>query len=136
MDYFIKKEHPAFGKDKYMAISELNEFKEAYITEFLKDESGQLSLLDQHVIQRFAALQAPVIMMSQNGQEVKDRERARNDYMVNLKAELEIRELHEKIDHLIIRKEQELIEVQREQVEKLSFLLRKMTEMEAEFKKR
>lgn len=43
MDYFIKKEHPAFGKDKYMPISELNEFKEAYITEFLKDESGQLS---------------------------------------------------------------------------------------------
>ncbi|HAF33279.1 MAG TPA: hypothetical protein DCG88_04360, partial [Sphingobacterium sp.] len=81
-----------------------------------------------------AALQAPVIMMSQNRQEDKDRERARNDYMVNLKAELEIRELHEKIDHLIIRKEQELVEVQRDQVEKLSFLVKKMEKIEEAFK--
>ena len=178
----IKKEYPSFSKDKYIAASELTRFKETYISEFLKDESGQLSQLDQQVINSFkenkvisasldgddkesvsvgdrvadkvaefggswtfiisfilflivwiaanifwlnnkgfdpypfillnlilscvAALQAPVIMMSQNRQEDKDRERARNDYMVNLKAELEIRELHEKIDHLIIRKEQ------------------------------
>lgn len=206
----IRKEYPNFGKDKYIAVSELTRFKEAYITEFLKDESGQLSQLDQQVIQSFkdnkvisasmdndcttapsvgervadkvaefggswtfiisfvifllvwimlniywlnnkgfdpypfillnlilscvAALQAPVIMMSQNRQEDKDRERARNDYMVNLKAELEIRELHEKIDHLIIRKEQELVEVQRDQVEKLSFLLKKMEKIEEAFK--
>lgn len=45
-----------------------------------------------------AALQAPIIMMSQNRQEEKDRRRARSDYMINLKAELEIRNLHEKID--------------------------------------
>lgn len=83
-----------------------------------------------------AALQAPVIMMSQNRQEDKDRERARNDYMVNLKAELEIRELHEKIDHLIIRKEQELAEVQRDQVEKLGFLLKKMEKIEEAFKEK
>ncbi|ULT27456.1 DUF1003 domain-containing protein [Sphingobacterium sp. E70] len=81
-----------------------------------------------------AALQAPVIMMSQNRQEAKDRERARNDYLVNLKAELEIRELHEKIDHLIIRKEQELVDVQRDQVEKLGFLLQKMEKIEEAFK--
>lgn len=46
-----------------------------------------------------AALQAPIIMMSQNRQEEKDRRRARSDYMINLKAELEIRNLHEKIDN-------------------------------------
>ena len=47
-----------------------------------------------------AALQAPVIMMSQNRQEEKDRERAKKDYMINLKAELELRVMHEKLDHL------------------------------------
>ncbi len=56
--------------------------------------------------------------------------------MVNLKAELEIRELHEKIDHLIIRKEQELAEVQRDQVEKLGFLLKKMEKIEEAFKEK
>ena len=45
-----------------------------------------------------AALQAPVIMMSQNRQEEKDRRRARSDYMINLKAEMEIRKLHDKIE--------------------------------------
>lgn len=208
----IKKEYPSFGKDKYIASTELTRFKEVYISEFLRDESGQLSQLDQQVINSFkenkvisasldgdtnepvslgdkvadkvaefggswvfiisfifflivwiianiywlnnkgfdpypfillnlilscvAALQAPVIMMSQNRQEDKDRERARNDYMVNLKAELEIRELHEKIDHLIIRKEQELAEVQRDQVEKLGFLLKKMEKIEEAFKEK
>ena len=47
-----------------------------------------------------AALQAPVIMMSQKRQEEKDRERAKKDYMINLKAELELRVMHEKLDHL------------------------------------
>lgn len=47
-----------------------------------------------------ALLQAPVLMMSQNRQEEKDRDRAQQDYMINLKSELEIRILHEKIDHL------------------------------------
>lgn len=46
-----------------------------------------------------AAVQAPIIMMSQNRQEARDRLRSKNDYKVNLKAELEIRQLHEKIDH-------------------------------------
>jgi uncharacterized membrane protein len=53
-----------------------------------------------------AAIQAPVIMMSQNRLEEKDRERAKNDYMVNLKSELEIRMLHEKIDHIIINQQE------------------------------
>lgn len=47
-----------------------------------------------------AALQAPVIMMSQNRQEEKDRDRVKKDYMINLKAELELRVMHEKLDHL------------------------------------
>lgn len=58
-----------------------------------------------------AAIQAPVIMMSQNRQEAKDRLRARNDYMVNLKGELEVRILHEKIDHLIISQQESLAEI-------------------------
>lgn len=48
-----------------------------------------------------AALQAPVIMMSQNRKEQRDRARAENEYMVNLKAEMEIRSLHQKIDLLV-----------------------------------
>ena len=48
-----------------------------------------------------AAIQAPIIMMSQNRQESRDRLRSQHDYQVNLKAELEIRDLHEKIDHLL-----------------------------------
>jgi len=54
------------------------------------------------ILSCIAALQAPVIMMSQNRQEEKDRERGKKDYMINLKSELEIRTLHEKIDHFIM----------------------------------
>ena len=53
-----------------------------------------------------AALQAPVIMMSQNRQEEKDRERAKKDYLINLKSELEIRMLDDKIDHLVMHQQQ------------------------------
>ena len=70
-----------------------------------------------------AALQAPVIMMSQNRQEEKDRERARKDYMINLKSELEIRTLHEKMDHLIMHQQQELLEIQRVQIEMMNDIL-------------
>jgi uncharacterized membrane protein len=48
-----------------------------------------------------AAIQAPIIMMSQNRQEAKDRLRSKSDYQINLKAELEIRHLHDKLDHLL-----------------------------------
>jgi uncharacterized membrane protein len=64
-----------------------------------------------------AALQAPVIMMSQKRQEEKDRKRARSDYMVNLKAELEVRALHEKINLLISEQMKSLFEVQKKQME-------------------
>jgi uncharacterized membrane protein len=66
-----------------------------------------------------AALQAPVIMMSQNRQEDKDRQRSRSDFMVNLKAELEIRGLHRKIDLLISDEMKTLFQVQQTQVELL-----------------
>src|SRR5690606_39087291 len=70
-----------------------------------------------------AALQAPIIMMSQNRQETKDRERAKNDYMINLKSELEIRILHEKIDHLIMHQQKELMEIQKVQTELMRTIL-------------
>ncbi len=53
------------------------------------------------VLSAIAALQAPIIMMSQNRKEEKDRKRSENDYLINLKAELEIRSLHQKIDLLL-----------------------------------
>lgn len=69
------------------------------------------------VLSCIAAIQAPVIMMSQNRQEAKDRLRSEHDYMVNLKAELEIRHLHDKLDHLIVNQWQRLLEIQEIQVE-------------------
>lgn len=66
-----------------------------------------------------AAFQAPVIMMSQNRKEEKDRQRAENDYLVNLKAELEIRSLHSKIDLLIEEQLKTLYDFQLTQLEQL-----------------
>lgn len=71
------------------------------------------------VLSCLAALQAPVIMMSQRRQEAKDRLRAENDYRVNLKSELEIRQLHEKIDHQLARQWEKLAELQQIQIELL-----------------
>jgi uncharacterized membrane protein len=64
-------------------------------------------------------VQAPVIMMSQNRAEARDRLRAENDYKINLKAELEIRHLHEKLDHLLRRQYNRLFEIQQIQIELL-----------------
>ncbi len=75
------------------------------------------------ILSCLAALQAPVIMMSQNRQEEKDRERAKKDYMINLKSELEIRGLHEKIDHLIMDQQQELLEIQKIQIDMMRDIL-------------
>ena len=69
------------------------------------------------VLSCLAAIQAPIIMMSQKRQEAKDRLRSFNDYRVNLKAELEIRHLHEKIDYLISKQWQRLAEIQQMQLE-------------------
>lgn len=69
------------------------------------------------VLSCLAAMQAPIIMMSQKRQEAKDRLRSENDYRVNLKAELEIRHLHEKIDHILTRQWERLAEIQQIQLE-------------------
>src|SRR5437867_966924 len=71
------------------------------------------------ILSCLAAIQAPIIMMSQNRAESRDRLRAENDYKVNLKAELEIRHLHEKIDHLLRRQYNRLFEIQQIQIELL-----------------
>ncbi len=74
------------------------------------------------ILSCLAAIQAPIIMMSQNRQEAKDRLRSRNDYMVNLKAELEIRNLNDKMDNLLLHQWQRLMEIEKIQMEILSEL--------------
>lgn len=74
------------------------------------------------ILSCLAAIQAPIIMMSQNRLEAKDRIRAEHDYRVNLKAELEIRHLHEKMDHLLRHQWDRLVEIQQVQLEILNEL--------------
>lgn len=74
------------------------------------------------ILSCLAAIQAPVIMMSQNRQEAKDRIRSKHDYQSNLKAELEIRHLHEKMDHLLSHQWERLVRIQELQLELLSDL--------------
>lgn len=203
----IKRDNPDFDENCHLALSELNDYRERYISEFLQREVGQLDDLEKRVVQAMrdkslvsgnpdededsstltlgqrvadkvadfggswtfiisfvvfllvwifinafvffnkgfdpypfillnlilscvAALQAPVIMMSQNRQEEKDRSRAKNDYMVNLKSELEIRLLHEKLDHLILHQEQTLIEVQKVQIDMMNDILARVEKKE------
>ena len=198
---FIQKEHPDFKLNHCLSLTELNTYREKYITNYVLQETGEITQLEDTVINSLnkntsivnaledevqalslgqrvadkvadfggswtfiitftgiivvwivlnvfwlgnkgfdpypfillnlllsclAALQAPVIMMSQNRQEEKDRERAKKDYMINLKSELEIRILHEKIDHLILHQQQELIEIQKLQVDMMNDILKKM----------
>jgi len=72
-----------------------------------------------------ASIQAPIIMMSQNRQEAKDRIRSQHDYQVNLKAELEIRQLHEKLDHILSHQWERLVQIQEIQMELLAELGKK-----------
>jgi uncharacterized membrane protein len=74
------------------------------------------------ILSCIAALQAPVIMMSQNRTEEKDRLRAENDYLINLKAEIEIRSLHRKLDLLLEEQVKTLYDTQQKQLELLSKL--------------
>ncbi len=78
------------------------------------------------VLSCIAALQAPIIMMSQNRQEEKDRKRSENDYLINLKAELELRSLHQKVDLLLEEQIQILVKSQAEQLELLKKLQKKL----------
>ncbi len=76
------------------------------------------------ILSCLAAVQAPVIMMSQNRQEAKDRLRAEHDYRVNLKAELEIRYLHAKMDQLLSHQWQRLLEIQQLQMDLMEEVVR------------
>ncbi len=78
------------------------------------------------ILSCIAAIQAPIIMMSQNRKEVKDRKRAVNDYMVNLKSEIEIRNLHEKVDMSVIDQYKHLCDIQQKQLELLEELNKKV----------
>lgn len=75
------------------------------------------------LLSMIAALQAPLILMSQNRQAARDRAQAEADYEVNLKAEIEIRNLHDKLDTLRESQWAELVSMQRDQIEKLERLL-------------
>ena len=194
----IIEDHPSFSEQDCIAVKELNEYRQKYISRYLSTEIGTLSDLEKSVINSLkedksivsivedeeeersfgqkiadkvadfggswtfiisfllfiivwiganvyilvnkgfdpypfillnlilsciAALQAPVIMMSQNRQEEKDRNRAKKDYMINLKSELEIRMIHDKIDHMIMHQQQELIEIQKVQIEMMNDIL-------------
>jgi uncharacterized membrane protein len=82
------------------------------------------------ILSCLAAIQAPVILMSQNRQEARDRIQAEHDYRINLKAELEIRHLHEKIDHLLMNQWQRLMEIQQIQMELMQDLTQKKNRKE------
>lgn len=69
------------------------------------------------ILSCIAALQAPIIMMSQNRKEENDRRRSENDYLINLKAEIEIRGLHKKMDLLIEEQIKSLLDIQAKQIE-------------------
>jgi uncharacterized membrane protein len=74
------------------------------------------------ILSCIAALQAPVIMMSQNRQEEKDRMRSENDYLINLKAEMQIRSLNQKIDLLLEEQIESLFLTQQKQFDLLNHI--------------
>lgn len=78
------------------------------------------------ILSCLAAIQAPIIMMSQNRQEQKDRIRGEHDYKINLKAELEIKLLSEKIDHLLAHQNKKLLEIQEVQTDYLEDLMKEL----------
>jgi len=78
------------------------------------------------ILSCLAAIQAPIIMMSQNRQEQKDRIRAEHDYKINLKAELEIKLLSEKIDHVLVYQNKKLLEIQEVQIDYLEDLMKQL----------
>ena len=79
------------------------------------------------ILSCIASIQAPVIMMSQNRKEDRDRQRAENDYVINLKAEIEIRNLHQKLDLLIVEQMKNLFDVQKAQMELMQEINEKLS---------
>lgn len=78
------------------------------------------------ILSCLAAIQAPIIMMSQNRKEQKDRKRGEQDYKINLKAELEIKLLSEKIDHMIVHQNKKLLDIQEIQTDYLEDLMKEI----------
>lgn len=74
------------------------------------------------VLSCLSAIYAPVIMMSQNRQDAKDRVRAMHDYQVNLKAEIEIRQIHQKLDEILVNYRDRLMQIEEKQMELLKEL--------------
>jgi uncharacterized membrane protein len=93
---------------------------------FIKPFDPYPFILMNLILSCIAAIQAPIIMMSQNRQEQKDRLRAENDYKINLKAEIEIRTLHEKVDHLLLEQWSKMMEIQQLQIDLLNEIQKKM----------
>jgi uncharacterized membrane protein len=198
----IKQKYPHWTDEGFISNKELNVFRHMYVQKMMEDEIGELSKLEQEVLESIkkseilsknvepeiddtltvgqkvadkiasfggswtfiisfllfialwlafnlylifakpfdpypfillnlilscvAAIQAPVIMMSQHRQESRDRQRSEHDYQINLKAELEIRQLNEKIDHLLIHQGQRLLEIQQVQVELMEEIIEKI----------
>jgi uncharacterized membrane protein len=83
------------------------------------------------ILSTLAAIQAPIIMMSQNRKEEKDRQRAVNDYLINLKAEIEIRTMHRKIDLLMAEQMRTLFDMQKVQVDLMEEMKAMMKEQPA-----
>jgi uncharacterized membrane protein len=86
------------------------------------------------ILSCLASIQAPIIMMSQNRQEQKDRVRGEHDYQINLKAELEVRLLSEKIDHLLVHQNKKLLEIQEVQTDYLEDLMKELKRIQPENK--
>jgi uncharacterized membrane protein len=76
------------------------------------------------ILSCLAAIQAPIIMMSQNRQDEKDRRRSEHDFKINLKAELEIKLLHDKLDHLMVNQNKRLLDIQEIQTDYLEDILK------------
>jgi uncharacterized membrane protein len=196
----IQSDYPEIQKQDYVSLSELNKYRRLYLMSLMKQENGELAIIDRDVMDAIknnsilsekiqddiepeltigekiadkvaafggswtfiiaffsfivvwmliniwvlaakpfdpypfillnlilsclAAIQAPIIMMSQNRQEQKDRQRGEHDYKINLKAELEIQLLSEKIDHLMVHQSKKLLEIQEVQIDYLEDLMK------------
>ncbi|MBO0939304.1 DUF1003 domain-containing protein [Fibrella sp. HMF5335] len=83
------------------------------------------------ILSCLAAIQAPIIMMSQNRQADKDRQRSEHEYKINLKAELEITLLHKKIDHVLIYQNRRLLELQQIQTQMIELLTKRQSSTES-----
>jgi uncharacterized membrane protein len=200
---FIKADYPDFNNECTITLDELNHYRRLYLTSLIKQEKGELDVIDRDVMDAIknnsvlseniedeiegrltlgqkladkiamfggswtfiitffsfilawiginiwflakkpfdpfpfillnlmlsclAAIQAPIIMMSQNRKEQKDTQRGEHDYKINLKAELEIKLLSEKIDHIIVHQNKKLLEIQEIQTDYLEDLIKKVS---------